>query len=75
MSNRTLHHLIAARMDIKQCERRNAPMDECKQAVESLALVVGLAQAVKYQLAVRVILQLEREQLAEIENVTEQHTP
>jgi len=68
MSNRTLHHLIAARLNLKQCERRNAPAAECKQAVESLALIIGLPAAIKYQSAVRLIFQLENEQVEIIEN-------
>jgi len=70
MSNQTMTALIAARMEVKQCERRNAPASECKQAVASLALVVGMAQAVKYQSAVRLIIQLENEQVKTIESVT-----
>jgi len=68
MSNRTMTALIAARMEVKQAERRNAPAAECKQAVESLAQVVGLPAATRYRIAVRQIIALEREQEASLEN-------
>jgi hypothetical protein len=69
MSRTTMHHLIAARMDIKRVERSNAANDECDKALDALALVVGMHAALKYQSAVRLMLQLEREQCDLIDNL------
>lgn len=69
MYNRTtMHHLIAARMDMKRVERTNAANEECDKALDALAAIVGMHSAIKYQSAVRWTLQLELEQCEIVEN-------
>jgi predicted transcriptional regulator len=63
MKRPTMHALVSARLNMKSVERRNAPNSECDAALDELAEVVGVHNAIKYQSAIRLTLQLEQEQL------------
>jgi len=62
----TMNALNNPRLAVKQAERLNSSVAEQAEALAQLSAVVGEAEAIKYQSAVRLVLQLEREQEAKL---------